>query len=204
MRRISAVKEVDHIGLMGEDLAPFLNTLRATEPQRFEAVKRSLRTILPRVTDLTVAPNKKGEVEMAIIEDGRMTPSRLLSEGTLRIIGLLALASGREPPSLIAFEEPENGIHPRRIQLVARLLQALSGRQRSQVIVTTHSPLLPDLVPDTALRVVRRVDALTRIDPFTTWGAIGRANDINQSLREDGDEPLSVSERILRGDFDDE
>jgi hypothetical protein len=45
-----------------------------------------------------------------------------VSEGTLRLIGLLALQGVKMPPTLIGFEEPENGVHPRRISLIAEFL----------------------------------------------------------------------------------
>ena len=48
MRSANPVKEVRHIGLMGEDLAAFLNTLRARQPRQFIAVEKAIRTLLPR------------------------------------------------------------------------------------------------------------------------------------------------------------
>ncbi len=55
----------------------------------------------------------EGEVSM---------PARVVSEGTLRVLGLLALGGAKEPPALIGFEEPENGVHPRRIRDIAKIL----------------------------------------------------------------------------------
>ena len=66
----------------------------------------------------------------------------MVSEGTLRILGLLALAGAKEVPGPVGFEEPENGIHPRRLQLVAELLRTRAELGETQMIVTTHSPLL--------------------------------------------------------------
>jgi predicted ATPase len=116
----------------------------------------------------------------------------------LRILGLLALAGAKEQPSLIGFEEPENGIHPRRIQLVAEILKTRVSEGGTQYIVTTHSPLLPDLIPDKSLFVCKKISDKTSITPFSTWGTLGRKADIDKSFEEE----LSPSERILRGDFD--
>ena len=113
----------------------------------------------------------------------------------------------------MGFEEPENGLHPRRIEMIAELLKTRSGLGPTQYIVTTHSPLLPDLLPDDSLFAVRRTSRRTRIDPSSVWpplGPQGRRGDIGRALDGgdvnpaggDGHERLPVSDRILRGDFD--
>jgi len=165
-------------------------------------VEKALRTILPQIDGIDVSVNDLGEVELRLREGGIPVPARVLSEGTLRILGMLALTGATEPPSLVGFEEPENGIHPRRIQLIAELLKTRSSIGNTQYIVTTHSPLLPDLIPDESLFIVRKTSAGTSVEPFSTWGPLARGREIEQALMDQGEEPLSVSERLLRGDFD--
>jgi predicted ATPase len=202
MRAANPVKEVRHIGDMGEELAAFLNTLKALDVRQFQAVEKALHTMMPNIDGIDVDVSDLGEVELRLKESGVLIPARVLSEGTLRILGLLALAGVKESPALVGFEEPENGIHPRRIQLVAELLKTRCLAGQSQDIVTTHSPILPDLMSDKELYVVRRVDGQTRIDPFSTWGPLGRHQNIEQALDEIIEESLPVSERLIRGDFD--
>ena len=201
MRSANPVKEVRHIGLMGEDLAAFLNTLRALNPNQFKAVERALKTMMPEMDGIETDVSELGEVELRLWENGVAIPTRVLSEGTLRLLGLLALTGADNPPSLVGFEEPENGVHPRRIQLIAELLRTRSSLGQTQYIVTTHSPILPDLLPNTSLFPVRRINRQTHIDAFSTWGPLAKRQDIDTAL----DEPASslpVSERIVRGDFD--
>ncbi len=203
MRAAGPVKEVRHIGLMGEELAAFLNTLKAVDPPQFKAVEKALRTILPNVEGIDIEVDELGEVELKLRENGVPIPARLLSEGTLRVLGLLALAGAKEQPSLIGFEEPENGVHPRRIQLVAELLKTRATLGETQYIVTTHSPLLPDLMPDDSLFVCKRSsEGETTIEPFSVWGPLGKKAKVDSSLMEEDEEGLTVSERLLRGDFD--
>lgn len=203
MRAANPVKEVRHIGLMGEELPAYLNTLRALEPRQFDAVEKAVRMILPQVDGIEVAVNDMGEVELRLREGGVSVPARLLSEGTLRILGMLALIGAKEAPSLVGFEEPENGIHPRRIELIAELLKTRATIGVTQYIVTTHSPILPDLIPDESLYVVRRTDAGTRIEPLAYWGPLGRRPNVEPAVYESEEHGLTVSERLLRGDFDD-
>lgn len=202
MRAANPVKEVRHIGLMGEELAAFLNTLKSVDPAQFRGVEKALHTLIPRVSHIEVEPNNLGEVELRLREDGIPVPARLVSEGTLRMLGLLAIGGAKEPPTMVAFEEPENGIHPRRIQLVAKFLETRSAIGETQFIVTTHSPILPDLLPNEALFVCRRREGRTVIEPFTEIGPLFRHHTIERGLEDPAEASAKVSEQILRGDFD--
>lgn len=201
MRAANPVKEVRHIGMMGEELATFLNTLKVLDERQFAGVEKSLRLMVPSITGMEVDVNSLGEVELRFLEGGRPISSRLVSEGTLRILGLLALGAAKDPPALVGFEEPENGIHPGRLRLVAQYLKTRQSLGESQFIVTTHSPLLPDLLPPEALYVCRKRDGQTQIEPYLASGALFQASELEQALDSE-DEPTPVSGRILRGDFD--
>ena len=201
MRSATAVKEVRQVGPMGEELAAFLVTLKERQPRQFQTLEKALRMLLPDVDGIETEVNDLGEAEFRLRENGVAIPARVLSEGTLRLLGLLALSGAEDGPSLVGFEEPENGVHPRRIELVADLLKSSSQSGETQYIVTTHSPILPDLLPDEALFVVQRKDRETQVESFETWGPLGRKRDIGKAL-DGGHEPLPISDRILRGDFD--
>ncbi len=202
MRLPNPVRAVHDIGPMGEDLAAFLNTLQARNKRQFESVEKSLHTMIPSITGINVSVNELGEVELDLREGEKRISARVLSEGTLRILGLLALVGSEESPALIGFEEPENGIHPRRIRRIARFLETRMILQDIQFIVTTHSSLLPDLVPYESLYVCRKVNGNTKIESLKMMdtGPLWRKSDTEVAL--DDEDALSPSERILRGDFD--
>jgi predicted ATPase len=165
MRAPNPVKEVRHIGLMGEELAAFLNTLKALDPAQFKAVEQSLRMLVPSVTGVDVEVNRLGEVDLYLREGDVRVPARVVSEGTLRVLGLLALHGVKDAPALVGFEEPENGVHPRRVRMIAELLKTRTQTGQSQLIATTHSPILPDLLPNESLLVCRKEGGRTRIEP---------------------------------------
>ena len=202
MRLPNPVKAVHDIGPMGEDLAAFLNTLQARNKRQFESVEKSLHAMIPSITGIDVNVNELGEVELDLREGEKRISARVLSEGTLRILGILALVGAEVPPTLIGFEEPENGIHPHRIRRIAQFLETRMILEDIQFIVTTHSSLLPDLVPPESLYVCRKVNGNTEIEPFTMMhlGPLWKKIDIGDVLEEES--ALSPSERILRGDFD--
>ncbi len=205
MREASGVKEARDIGPMGEDLAAFLNTLQATNPEQFRAVETGLRQIMPRATEFRLAINKLGEVELAVVEGDSSAPipSRLVSEGTLRVIGLLAAVSSLDHPGLIGLEGPEAGIHPRQIQLVAEYLMTRARIGTTQLVVTTRSPVLLEQIPSERLYVVRRIEGATRISRLTPWGSLATAPQIRENLSDPLEvEPLSA--RQPHGDLDDQ
>jgi predicted ATPase len=185
---------------MGEELSAFLNTLKATNPMQFQAIEKALHQIIPSVTGIDVDVNSVGEVEMRLREGDRLIPARVVSEGTLRILGLLAIGSSPEPPGLTGFEEPENGVHPRRIKLIAERIKSHARSGDKQMIITTHSTVLADLMPSSCLFVCRKKDGATQIEPYANEFPLGRSGEIEDAMNAE-DVPVSV--RILRGDLDD-
>lgn len=202
MRLPNPVKAVHDIGPMGENLAAYLNTLNGLNKRQFESIEKSLNKMIPSITGIDVSVNEIGEVELDVLEGEKRISARILSEGTLRILGLLTLVGSEEPPTLIGFEEPENGIHPRRIRRIAQFLETRMILKDVQFIVTSHSTLLADLVPVDSLYVCRKVNGSTEIAPFNmmNMGPFWKKSDIEVAL--DGEDSLSPSERIIRGDFD--
>ncbi len=73
-------------------------------------------------------------------------PATRLSDGTLRYLCLLTILCHPTPPPLICLEEPELGIHPDILPTIAELLQECA--ERTQLIVTTHSEIIVDVLTD--------------------------------------------------------
>ncbi|MCK6590143.1 MAG: AAA family ATPase [Polyangiaceae bacterium] len=83
------------------------------------------------------------------------------SDGTLRIAAILTALFQEPPPSLIGFEEPELSVHPGALPILFDFLKEASTR--SQILFTTHSPDLLDLMPIDGIRVVERHDGITTV-----------------------------------------
>lgn len=87
------------------------------------------------------------------------------SDGTLRMLGLLAaLYQSSDESSLLALEEPEIALHPGALAILADELLAASRRR--PILVTTQSPDLIARFPAANLRVVERVEGVTKISPL--------------------------------------
>ena len=93
-------------------------------------------------------------VQFYLHEPGFSTPipSTRMSDGTIRFLALLASLLAPKPPPLLCIEEPELGLHPDALALIAELLKDAS--QRMQIIVTTHSDALVSEFSDDASNVV--------------------------------------------------
>ena len=210
MRSAKPPAQVSDIGALGEDIAPFLYRLRAENPKHFDSIKRTLRTVVPSIEELAVDLDKRrGTLDILIRQHGTDFSTRIMSEGTLRVLALCAIAANPWGGSLIAFEEPENGVHPRRIELIAQLLISLARNQKRQVIVTTHSPVFCDAIlkharqapEDIALLNVRRGASGTEVHPFDVTGPLFQDQEIARALTAETEDGLFES-LMLRGMLD--
>src|SRR5580658_9350753 len=112
-----------------------------------DQVRGYLRRFCDRFNDVKVRLD--GSIAKTYIEEsGLLEPliSWRLSDGTLKFLCLLAVLLERELPPLICIEEPEVGLHPEAIQIVADAL--VDASERTQLIVTTHSEALIDALSD--------------------------------------------------------
>ena len=198
MRVTTPVKEVRHIGLMGEDLSAFFNTLRVLDERQFKGLEKALRVMIPSMTSIDVQTNNLGEIELSIKEGDKPVSTRVLSDGTIRILGLLTLSGAKEHSSLIGLEEPENGIYPHQMSLIASLLESRTN-SGEQMIVTTHSPVLLDLIAKDSLFLCRKRNGSTQIMPLSVLGLPDE--DHSQDSEIDFTPELTISDRVIRGYF---
>lgn len=141
----------------GSNLAGVLETLRDNDPERFEALNDEMRRWMPEFDRIIFETPRDGhKAFMLRTHVGQYKIKATdLSHGTLFALAFLTLAYLPNPPSILCFEEPERGIHPRLLREVRDAMYRLCypeehGEKRSpvQVIATTHSPYLLDLYKD--------------------------------------------------------
>ena len=132
---------------------------------RFFAVTDVVKKHVPGIERLEIGtPDPQRRSLELVLEAGYRMPADEASSGVRLLLFFIALAYHPTPPNIILLEEPETGIHPKRLADVVRLLREITrgehGGQPAQVILTTHSPYLLDsvkLLEDTVL-VFRRQD----------------------------------------------
>lgn len=138
-------------------------------------IRRDLAALIPGVLGLEVRRNegaRRHQVFM-MMRDNACFSSRVLSDGTLRVLALLTLLHDPRRRGVLCFEEPENGIHEARIEGLIGLLRSFctdlaqgprEGETLSQIIVNTHSPVVMRHLRDDEIIVA---DMVAVADPGT-------------------------------------
>jgi predicted ATPase len=142
----------------GANIAEYLNEIRKLDLDAFQGLLEAVRYVLPYAADLQ--PSLTSELERAFYlklkEEAFEVPGWLLSTGTLRILAILACLRHPKPPRLLVIEEIENGLDPRTLHLLVEEIRAAIERGKTQIVATTHSPFLLDLLDLSHLVVVER------------------------------------------------
>lgn len=115
---------------------------------------RLLTRFLPRFQRFSTRVQEGGTVQLYLHELGMKTPipATRLSDGTIRFMAILALLLAPKPPPFICMEEPELGLHPDAMAILADLL--VDASTRTQLLVTTHSDALISALTEVAESVL--------------------------------------------------
>jgi len=196
MREASPIKESHTITPFGGDLAAFYWTLQRTHLGQFCNIEKTLQTFIPTIEGIQIEVTKDGQLRLKVKEDGAEYSAKVVSEGTLRILALLAILSPTNSASVVGIEEPENGVHPRRLRHMARLLQYAS--EKRQIIINTHSALLLDYFDSEKIGIVQcfKKDGQTHFRVLRQMERSFQKLDAGKAIEE-----ALPSERIMRGDW---
>jgi len=154
------------------NLPAVLHRIRSSEPTAYRRIVSTVQQVAPFFDDFVLAPSPLNDKYITLNwrEKGTDTEfgPHVISDGTLRAMALITLLLQPEEdlPAVIVIDEPELGLHPYAINVLASLLAAAS--LRCQVIVATQSvPLLDQFEPEDVVVVERDGAASTfqRLDP---------------------------------------
>ncbi len=158
----------------GEKLPSFMDFLLRRDRKRFDKIVNVLKKLLPGFEDIDIStPQKENRKLNLMIENGFVIPGDQVSVGVRLLIFFVALAHHPAPPRLVMIEEPENGVHPRRLEEIMKFIRELStgvhSENKVQVIISTHSPYLLDYVDpdeDQVLVFTRQPDGSRTAEPL--------------------------------------
>ena len=143
-----------------DNLAAFLYWMQQKKPDHFSNVQDTLRQIAPFFEEFRLAPSKLNEnkIRLEWKEKGSEAyfNASSLSDGTLRFLCLATLLLQPQLPAVVLLDEPELGLHPAAVTLLADLLS--SAATRTQVIVATQSVTLVNLFEPESVWAVDRAD----------------------------------------------
>ncbi len=171
----------EQLSSTGANLANVIQYLYEQHPDRLRSILDVLRRRVPLVERAEAMALADGRLMLRIKDAPFSTPvlSRFASDGTLKMLAYLTLLHDPAPPRLIGVEEPENFLHPRLLPELAEECRAAS--ERTQLLVTTHSPFFINATRSREVRVlwrdalgytkVQRASDVRGIDEFLEEGA---------------------------------
>ena len=160
----------------GGNLAAFLYWLKEKQPDYYRNIEDTVRQIAPFFRGFNLAPAalnpEKIRLQWEELGSDSYFDSSALSDGTLRFICLATLLLQPDLPSVVLIDEPELGLHPTAIQVLAGMLQ--SAAIRAQILVATQSVTLVNQLDQDEVWVVDREDGASHFNhlkgaDMSTW-----------------------------------
>ncbi|MGA2658080.1 MAG: AAA family ATPase [Verrucomicrobiota bacterium] len=158
------------------NLAAFLRVLKVTQAARYARILETVQLAAPFFDDFILEPTAENPdlIRLEWRQKGLDYPflAHHLSDGTLRFMALTVLLLQPAPPSMIILDEPELGLHPVAIELLASLLY--EAARQGQVLASTQSPVLINHFDPEEVVVVDRVNGASRFsrlekEPLREW-----------------------------------
>jgi predicted ATPase len=168
MRKTAKVDDNAFLRPDGSNLASFLYYLREKEEASYSLIRRTIQRVAPFFEDFRLQPLRLSpddiKLEWRHKNSDQYFDASSLSDGSLRFIALTTLfLQGKEHlPSVVLVDEPELGLHPYAITMLASLIRQAS--KDTQVIVSTQSSLLLDHFDPEDVLVANRVGSATTME----------------------------------------
>ncbi|MDH4201769.1 MAG: AAA family ATPase [Phycisphaerae bacterium] len=150
-------RDYEYLYSDARNLATFLLFLKKKYEKEYQRIRETIQLAAPFFDDFRLLDEEnKDDIVLEWKQKGSNYPflSSQISDGTLRFMCLTTALLQPEPPSTILLDEPELGLHPHALVLLAEMIKAASVK--TQVIVSTQSPLLIDYFEPQDIIVVNR------------------------------------------------
>lgn len=154
----------EHLTRTGDNLANVIQYLGERPSGHLQRIFEVLRQRVPRIERVLSETMPDGRLLLQIKDAPFSHPvlARFASDGTLKMLAYLVLLYDPEPPPFIGIEEPENFLHPRLLPELAE--ECRIAAERTQLMVTTHSPFFLNALRPNEVRVLwRGEDGYTRV-----------------------------------------
>jgi len=172
----------ERLSRTGDNLANVIQYLAEQHPDRLEQIFEVLRQRVPRIEKVLAETMPDGRLLLQIKDAPFSHPvlARFASDGTLKMLAYLVLLYDPTPAPFIGIEEPENFLHPRLLPELAE--ECRKATERTQMLVTTHSPFFLNTLRPEEVRVLwrdeqgytqsMRVSEIKGVSEFVKHGAL--------------------------------
>jgi predicted ATPase len=146
----------ERLSKTGDNLANVVQYLKESHPENLDHMLAVLRSRIPRLERVDADPMPDGRLLLQIKDAPFEQPvlSKFASDGTLKMLAYLTVLYDPSPPRFIGVEEPENYLHPRLLPELGE--ECRIAAQRTQLLVTTHSPFFVNVCKADEVRVLYR------------------------------------------------
>ena len=144
----------------GQGIAYALVDILLSNRKGFDELEERLKFLVPNIQKISLPRSSNQSFSLQLIDkySEHHIPASDISDGTLRILAFLTALYQENTPSIICFEEIENGVHPWLLHKMMELLKLVSTEgitgKPVQVLITTHSPTLLNYVEPHQVRAV--------------------------------------------------
>jgi predicted ATPase len=130
----------ERLSATGDNLPNVIQFLKEQHEDRLDQILKTLSRRVPRLEKVDAELMADGRLLLQIKDAPFERPilSKFVSDGTLKMLAYLTVLYDPDPPQLVGIEEPENHLHPRLLPELAE--ECREASQRTQLMVTTHSP----------------------------------------------------------------
>ena len=177
LRQPGSIKDPRFLSPQGKNMPTTLARMQAEDEFAVNDVSLDLVNLVPDLTDIEL---KRDEVRneytiWASYMDGRSFSSRVLSDGTLRLLALTILRNDPQFRGILCIEEPENGVNPMYLKKIGRLLRKMTtdfddpeqvDEPLRQVLITTHSPTF--ISQPEVINALLFAYTVTRVEPLSS------------------------------------
>ena len=155
-RELLEARSQERLSRGGENLPNVIQYLKENHPKTLDQIYEAMRARIPRLERVETERGLDGRLQLHVKDAPFEQPvlSRFASEGTLKLLSYLTLLYAPNLPSLMGIEEPENFLHPRLLTALAEECRAAS--ERSQLLMTSHSPFLLNAMRAEDVRLLYR------------------------------------------------
>ncbi len=190
----------EHLSRTGENLANVVQYLHEQHPDVLDRILSRMSERIPGLETIRAERTIDGRLVLRFKDGPFEDPflSRFVSDGTLKMFAYLVLLMDPDPPALLCIEEPENGLHPKLLHVLAEELRAHAkgafSTKGSQVLVSSHAPYFVDALRPEELWIMQRGE-----DGFATVERADRIKGVPEFVQEGAVLGRLWMEDLLRG-----
>ena len=147
----AGISNATEVAADASNIVAYLFYLSQNHKARFRQLEHDLAQCVGNLVSISTPadPSEPGKLKLKFFDENDIGYwAEEVSEGVLYFLALLCIVHQPNPPKLLLLEEPEKGIHPRRIKEVMGFIFELARLRGIQIILTSHSPYVVDHFKD--------------------------------------------------------